>query len=221
MNGFIQYTPMFYARVSGIIEDKIKDLQVNENVGKKTTVTSNSKRGESTTPYNNNLVSTQVAQDNIEQNQYNMETNSANIIDNALKLSQAAVNGEIDQYVHSFDDLFTQIDMSKEINCVIRDNLLAALKAVAELSKDSGIKVDTFAAKLDELLSHLIPGPVGPEGPVGPAGPQGIQGIQGERGEQGLPGKSFTPKGTVATAADLPQVAQTDDAYVTVDLEHM
>lgn len=63
--------------------------------------------------------------------------------------------------------------------------------------------------------------PRGEQGNVGPRGEQGIQGPKGDRGEQGAPGKSFTPKGTIDTAAHLPTTAQVDDAYVTIDTEHM
>ena len=69
------------------------------------------------------------------------------------------------------------------------------------------------------------PGAIGPQGPAGatgPAGSAGPPGPQGIQGPTGPPGTGIVIKGTVNTAADLPQTGNSDgDAWIAADTGHM
>lgn len=144
-NKFITYTPMFYARVSNIIEDKISELQDNAKVGVKTSLNSKTKRAVSTQPYNNGLGKDIENADEKNSTDYQLDTTSPNIVDNAKKLSQAKINGEVEKYVNSFADLFTSIDMGDKIESAfttpMRDLLIEVAKHLGP-DKQNFIVVD-------------------------------------------------------------------------------
>lgn len=60
-------------------------------------------------------------------------------------------------------------------------------------------------------------GDKGDKGEKGEKGDQGVQGPIGSQGVQGPAGQSFTPKGQVATRADLPTNPNLDDGYTIKD----
>ena len=98
---------------------------------------------------------------------------------------------------------------------------LAAQNAIASLNPSAatvppGFPVTVFYNPATGALDFEIP--QGATGAIGPQGIQGIQGIQGATGTTGATGTGITPKGTVATSANLPGGAVQGDAYVTDDL---
>lgn len=146
-NLFIQVVPTFYARVSNLVEDKLSQLRTNSNVGKGTKLTSESKRAISTEPYGNKDGAAGSV-DNQAHNTYEMNTDTDNVVENALRLSRAKVSGEIVKFVASFSQLFTKTD-------VINEGTLNFTKSMVEYVDNIGKGI----LAIDEMLKHISGNP--------------------------------------------------------------
>lgn len=130
-NVFLTVAPMFYARVSSIVEDKLSELRDNTKVGVRTTVNSRSKDAKSTTPYNN-VVGDAINVDNKEFREYNQTAHSENILENAINLSKAKISGEVDRFVGSFYKLFTVIDMRKIVKTSLTPDIIDYIEKLSK-----------------------------------------------------------------------------------------
>lgn len=113
-NLFIQVTPTFFSRVSNLIGDELAKLQDNSQVGKGSVVSSNTRRDESTSPYNSIVNEDVTTSDNVEGVKYTMQTDTENLIENARRLASVKISGEITKYVGSFSQLFTSINLYED-----------------------------------------------------------------------------------------------------------
>lgn len=57
-------------------------------------------------------------------------------------------------------------------------------------------------------------------GPQGKEGAPGLRGLKGDKGDKGDAGRGIELKGAVATFTDLPDAAEPDDVWVTIDTGH-
>ncbi len=162
INTFIQYTPMFYSKVANIIEDKLKDLQDNKNVGAKTTISSKSNKRMSDTTYE---VDAEHAPNEQDVSIYDMSSYTPNMIENAKRLSQSKINGELKRYLGSFQKLFTQINLDREVEesfTPILQNWLRELTNEVLTYTDRLNAQDKSIADLTKLVNDLYPDKIKP-----------------------------------------------------------
>lgn len=137
-NAMVQYLPTLYARTAALVEDRMVELRTTANVGTGSTVESTSQDAHATMPASVGLNEDPKSVDSKDIKKYIQEVSKDNLLENAVLLEGARINGQIQLFVNSFNDLFQTV-MPPEANDdpakAAPDVILGGLIKLAEATK--------------------------------------------------------------------------------------